>query len=88
VHECHDQLHEQGRGRNVNLAGLMCGRFARERLWALAQAAGRVEKTKPEVLFVCPRDPRRHRATRPDARRRPRPDRERVTRFNNTFTSS
>jgi protein-tyrosine-phosphatase len=56
VHECHAQLHEQGRGRNVNFAGLMCGRFARERLWALAQAEGHVEKTKPEVLFVCVRN--------------------------------
>jgi arsenate reductase len=56
VHECRDQLHEQGRGRNVNFAGLMCGRFAHERLWALAQAEGHVEKTKPEVLFVCVRN--------------------------------
>ena len=48
VHECHDQLHEQGRGGRVNFAGLNAGRFARERLWALAQAEGHVEKTKPQ----------------------------------------
>jgi arsenate reductase (thioredoxin) len=28
-------------------------RFACERLWAVAQAEGRVEKPLPEVLFVC-----------------------------------
>jgi protein-tyrosine-phosphatase len=32
---------------------LLVGRFARDRLLALAQAEGRIEKTKPEVLFVC-----------------------------------
>jgi arsenate reductase (thioredoxin) len=53
VHECHDQLQEQGTGGRVNFAGLHAGRLARERLWALAQAEGHVEKTKPEVLFVC-----------------------------------
>jgi arsenate reductase len=56
VRECEEQLHKQGRGRTVNLAGLCAGRFARERLWALAQAEGHVEKTKPEVLFVCVRN--------------------------------
>jgi arsenate reductase len=56
VHECHDQLHEQGSGGLINFAGLHAGRFARERLWALAQAEGHVEKTKPEVLFVCVRN--------------------------------
>jgi arsenate reductase (thioredoxin) len=56
VHECHDQLHEQGTGGRVNFAGLHAGRLARERLWALAQAEGHVEKTKPEVLFVCVRN--------------------------------
>ena len=40
----------------MNFAGLMAARFARERLWALAQAEGHVEKTKPEVLFVCVRN--------------------------------
>src|SRR2546426_12351790 len=53
VHECHDQLHEQGRGGILNFAGLHTGRFAREPLWALAQAEGHVEKTRLEVLFVC-----------------------------------
>jgi arsenate reductase len=28
-------------------------RFAREQLWAVAQADGRIEKPLPEVLFVC-----------------------------------
>jgi arsenate reductase len=56
VHECHDQLHEQGGGAYVNFAGLHAGRFARERLWALAQAEGHVEKTKLEVLLVCVRN--------------------------------
>jgi len=55
VRECHDQLHERGRQRGgfINFAGLNATRFARERLWALAQAEGRVEKNSPEVLFVC-----------------------------------
>jgi protein-tyrosine-phosphatase len=52
VRECQDQLQEQGRGAVVNFAGLHAGRFARQRLWALAQAEGRVEKTKPEVLVT------------------------------------
>jgi arsenate reductase (thioredoxin) len=56
VCECEEQLHEQGRGRTVNFAGLLAARFARERLWALAQAEGHIEKTKPEVLFVCVRN--------------------------------
>lgn len=32
---------------------LIATRFARERLRALAQAEGTIEKTQPEVLFVC-----------------------------------
>jgi arsenate reductase (thioredoxin) len=36
-----------------NFLPVLVGRFARERLSALAQADGRVEKTRPEVLFVC-----------------------------------
>jgi arsenate reductase len=36
-----------------NFLPLLVGRFARERLWALAQAEGHVAKTCPEVLFVC-----------------------------------
>jgi arsenate reductase (thioredoxin) len=53
LRESREQLHDQGRGRLVNFAALNAGRFARERLWALAQAEGRVSKTRPEVLFVC-----------------------------------
>ena len=56
VHQSHDELHERGRGRIVNFAGLQAGRFAGERLWALAQAEGQVVKTRPEVLFVCVRN--------------------------------
>jgi arsenate reductase (thioredoxin) len=36
-----------------NFLPLLFGRFARERLWALAQAEGHVDKTRPEVLVVC-----------------------------------
>jgi arsenate reductase len=54
--ECHTELEQRGRGRVVNFLPLMAGRFARDRLWALAQAEGLVEKTKPEVLFVCVRN--------------------------------
>jgi arsenate reductase len=39
-----------------NFLPLLVGRFARDRLRALAQAEGRIEKTKPEVLFVCVRN--------------------------------
>ena len=56
VVECEDELAERGSGRVVNLLPLLAERFARERLWALAQAEGRVEKTMPEVLFVCVRN--------------------------------
>lgn len=56
VRECHDQLHEQSAGGLVNFAGLRAGAFARERLWALAQAEGRTERSRPEVLFVCVRN--------------------------------
>jgi arsenate reductase (thioredoxin) len=36
-----------------NFLPVVIERFARERLWAVAQAEGRVEKPLPEVLFVC-----------------------------------
>jgi protein-tyrosine-phosphatase len=42
--------------RNVtgpNFIGLIVDRFARDRLYALAHAEGRVEKDRPEVLYVC-----------------------------------
>ena len=52
VHESSDQLGDR-RVTGPNFLPLLVGRFARDRLWALAQAEGRVEKTKPEVLFVC-----------------------------------
>jgi len=53
VHQCHDELELRGSGNAINLLGLQAGNLARERLWALAQVEGRVEKTNPEVLFVC-----------------------------------
>jgi arsenate reductase len=56
VLQCQEELRERGQGRVVNFLPVLCGRFARERLWALAQAEGRVEKVKPEVLFVCVRN--------------------------------
>lgn len=36
-----------------NLVPVIIERFAREQLWAVAQADGRIEKPLPEVLFVC-----------------------------------
>ena len=36
-----------------NFLPVIIERFARERLWAIAQATGVVEKLLPEVLFVC-----------------------------------
>ena len=36
-----------------NFLPVIIERFARERLWAVAQARGSVEKALPEVLFVC-----------------------------------
>jgi arsenate reductase len=39
-----------------NFLPVIIERFARERLWAIAQASGIVEKPLPEVLFVCERN--------------------------------
>ena len=36
-----------------NFLPVIIERFAREQLWAIAQADGRIEKPLPEVLFVC-----------------------------------
>jgi arsenate reductase (thioredoxin) len=55
VHESADRLGDRP-VTGPNFLPLLVGRFARERLWALAQAEGRVEKTMPEVLFVCVRN--------------------------------
>jgi arsenate reductase len=55
VHESSDRLGDRP-VTGPNFLPLLVGRFARDRLWALAQAEGRVEKTKPEVLFVCVRN--------------------------------
>jgi arsenate reductase (thioredoxin) len=55
VYESSDQLGDRP-VIGPNFLPLLVGRFARDRLWALAQAEGRVEKTMPEVLFVCVRN--------------------------------
>jgi len=39
-----------------NFLPVIIERFAREQLWAIAQATGAVEKPLPEVLFVCERN--------------------------------
>jgi arsenate reductase len=39
-----------------NFFPVIIERFARERLWAVAQADGRVDKPLPEMLFVCERN--------------------------------
>jgi arsenate reductase (thioredoxin) len=36
-----------------NFLPVIIERFARERLWAVGQAEGRIETPLPEVLFVC-----------------------------------
>jgi arsenate reductase (thioredoxin) len=55
VHESSDRLGDRP-VTGPNFLPLLVGRFARDRLWALAQAEGYVEKTMPEVLFVCVRN--------------------------------
>jgi len=55
VYESSDQLGDRP-VIGPNFLPLLVGRFARDRLWALAQAEGRAEKTMPEVLFVCVRN--------------------------------
>jgi protein-tyrosine-phosphatase len=55
VQESSDQLGNRP-VTGPNFLPLLVGRFARDRLRALAQAEGRVVKTKPEVLFVCVRN--------------------------------
>lgn len=49
---------EVGERRTVgpNFLPVMIARFAREQLWAVAQAEGFVEKALPELLFVCERN--------------------------------
>jgi arsenate reductase len=52
VQESQQQLDSIG-GGPINFARARVDWFARERLRALAQAEGRIEKLQPEVLFVC-----------------------------------
>jgi protein-tyrosine-phosphatase len=40
----------------LNFLALRAPSFARQRLEALAQAEGEIEKTRPEVLFICVRN--------------------------------
>ena len=42
-----------GRRSGPNFLPVIIERFAREQLWAIAQADGMIEKPLPEVLFVC-----------------------------------
>jgi arsenate reductase (thioredoxin) len=53
--ESEEDLARLGPG-GLNFMPLRAGTFARERLEALAQAEGEIEKEKPEVLFVCVRN--------------------------------
>ena len=39
-----------------NFLPVIIERFAREQLWAIAQATGAAEKALPEVLFICERN--------------------------------
>jgi protein-tyrosine-phosphatase len=48
-----DSLHKLGESRINVFVPVLAHRFARERLKALAQFEGLVDKTQPEVLFVC-----------------------------------
>ena len=48
-----DSLEKLGGARFADFVPVLAHRFARERLRALAQAEGKLEKTMPEVLFVC-----------------------------------
>ena len=48
-----ESLAELPAARVKNFMPLRAPAFARERLEALAQAEGEIEKEKPEVLFVC-----------------------------------
>jgi len=52
VWESYVQIGERPRV-GPNFVPVIIERFARERLWAIAQADGRIEKPLPEVLFVC-----------------------------------
>jgi arsenate reductase (thioredoxin) len=53
--ESEEALARSGPG-GLNFLALRAPSFARERLLAFAQAEGEIDKTKPEVLFVCVRN--------------------------------
>jgi protein-tyrosine-phosphatase len=48
-----DSLARLSTAKFSDFVPVLAHRFARERLRALAQAEGRIQKTVPEVLFVC-----------------------------------
>ena len=52
VAECYEQVGER-RTVGPNFVPVIIERFARERLWAVAQVSGLVDKALPEALFVC-----------------------------------
>lgn len=51
VHESYQSLYRTAAIKHY--LPVMAGRFAAERLTALAQATGKIDKTVPEVLFIC-----------------------------------
>jgi arsenate reductase len=53
VRESKDRLDAIATEQRINFARARVDWFARDRLRALAQAEGRIEKLQPEVLFVC-----------------------------------
>jgi arsenate reductase (thioredoxin) len=53
--ESEQELAKTGPG-GLSFLALRAPNFARERLEAFAQAEGQIEKTQPEVLFVCVRN--------------------------------
>jgi arsenate reductase len=55
VEEAYGQIGDR-RTVGPNFLPVIIERFAREQLWAIAQATGAVDKPLPEVLFVCERN--------------------------------
>ncbi len=51
VHESYQSLYRTAAFKNH--LPILADRFAAERLTALAQATGKIDKTTPEVLFIC-----------------------------------
>lgn len=49
----HESIESLGRAEQRDFVPVFAGRFARERLRALAQADGAITKPVPEILYVC-----------------------------------